>query len=56
MSDTDKKAVLEILFYVVLFVVLLGTGVTTLRSISGLVFAILAFLGVIFLIKQWKGL
>jgi hypothetical protein len=48
-------AVFEIVFYVVMFFLLLGGGVFTLGDVTGFVGAVLAFLGVLFLVKTWKG-
>lgn len=54
MNKTDKSTVFEIVFYIVLFFVLLGTGVLTVGGVAGFVLAALAFLGVLFLLKQWQ--
>jgi hypothetical protein len=55
MKKTDKSTVFEIVFYVVLFFVLLGTGVLTIGGMVSFVGVALAFLGALFLLKMWKG-
>ena len=54
-DKTSKSVVFEIVFYIALFIALLGTGVITIGGVVGFVFAALAFLGVLFLLKMWKG-
>jgi hypothetical protein len=54
MNKADKSGLFEIVFYVVMFFILLGTGVITLGGIASFVYAVLAFLGLLFVLKMWQ--
>jgi hypothetical protein len=54
MNKADKIGLFEIVFYVVMFFILLGTGVITAGGITSFVYAALAFLGLLFVVKMWQ--